>query len=99
MPVNGSIMAAVLWRYSVRSFAIASRMKAIAIVNSRASKLSTVSQTLSKTSVFGDHGSTVASGVRRRNSDPCANNMKIAGQRDTKGSLRPRQNSNAVNHV
>ena len=46
MPVSGSTMAAVLWRCSVRSFAMASRMKAMAIVNSSASKLSTVSQTL-----------------------------------------------------
>ena len=93
MPVNGSTMAAVLWRYSVRSFAIASRMKAIAIVNSSASKLSTVSHTLSNTWLVGAHGSMEASGVRSRNSAPWANSMKIAGQRDTSGSLRPRQNS------
>ena len=58
MPVSGSTSAAVLWRNSVRSFAIASRMKAIAMVNSSASKLSTVSQTLSNTWLVGDHGST-----------------------------------------
>ena len=46
MPVSGSTIAAVRWRNSVRSFAIASRMKAIEIVNSSASKLITVSQTL-----------------------------------------------------
>ena len=86
-------MAAVLWRYSVRSFAMASRMKAIAMVNSSASKLSTVSQTLPTTSLAVDHGSIANSGVRSRNSAPCANSMKIAGQRDTNGSLRPRQNS------
>ena len=77
----------------MRSFAIASRMKAIAIVNSSASKLSTVSHTLSNTWLVGDHGSIAPSGVRSRNSEPCANSMKIAGQRDTSGSLRPRQNS------
>ena len=63
------------------------------MVNSSASKLSTVSHTLSKTCVSGDHGSTAESGVRSRNSAPCANSMKIAGQRDTSGSLRPCQNS------
>ena len=77
----------------MRSFAIASRMKAIAMVNSSASKLSTVSHTLSNTWSVGDHGSIATSGVRSRNSAPCANSMKIAGQRDTSGSLRPRQNS------
>ena len=49
MPVSGSTSAAVLWRNSVRSFAMASRMKAMAMVNSSASKLSTVSHTLSNT--------------------------------------------------
>ena len=59
--------AAVLCRCSVRSFAIASRMKAIEIVNSSASKLSTVSQTLSNTSLLvGDHGSIAPNGVRSR---------------------------------
>ena len=57
MPVSGSTRAAVLCRNSVRSFAIASRIKAIAMVNSNASKLSTVSQTLSNTWWVGDHGS------------------------------------------
>ena len=60
MPVSGSISAAVLWRSSVRSFAIASRMKAMAMVNSSASKLSTVSHTLSNTWLLGDQGSTCA---------------------------------------
>ena len=46
MPVSGSTMAAVRWRSSVRSLAMASRMKAIEMVNSSASKLSTVSHTL-----------------------------------------------------
>src|SRR5262245_36137947 len=32
-------------------------------------------------------------------SAPCANSMKIAGQRETRGSLRPRQNSNAAAQV
>jgi hypothetical protein len=59
----------------------------------RPSKLSTVSHTLSNTSLFGDHGSITASGVRKRKSEPCANSMKIAGHRETSGSLRPRQNS------
>ena len=94
MPVSGSIIAAVRWRNSVRSFAIASRMKAIEIVNSSASKLSTVSHTLPNISLLlGDHGSIDTSGVRSRNSAPCENSMKIAGQRDTSCSLRPRQNS------
>src|SRR5215831_3162203 len=57
MPVSGSTMAAVLCRYSVRSLAMASRMKAIAIVNSSASKLSTVSHTLSNTWLVGEHRS------------------------------------------
>ena len=48
-PVSGSISAAVLWPCSPRSFAIASRMKAVAMVNSSASRLSTVSQTLANT--------------------------------------------------
>jgi len=86
-------MAAVRWRSSVRSFAIASRMKAIEIVNSSASKLSTVSQTLPYMLLVGDQGNTETSGVRSRNKAPCANNMKMAGQRDTSCSLRPRQNS------
>ena len=42
-------------------------MKAIEIVNSSASKLSTVSQTLSNTSLLvGDHGSIAPNGVRNR---------------------------------
>src|SRR5216683_1271460 len=95
MPVSGSTMAAVRWRNSVRSLAIASRMNAIAMVNSSASKLSTVSHTLSNTWFMGDHGSIAASGVRNRNSDPCANSMKIAGQRETRGSQRPQLESAA----
>ena len=86
-------MAAVLWRYSVRSLAIASRIKAIEMVNSSASRLSAVSHTLPNNRFVGDHGSVAPSGVRSRNSAPCANNMQIAGQRETNGSLRPRQNS------
>ena len=67
MPVKGSTRAAVLWRCSVRSFAIASRMNAIAIVNSSASKLSTVIHTLSNTWFeVGNHGSIAPSGVRSR---------------------------------
>ncbi len=94
MPVSGSIKAAVLWRYSVRSFAIAKRMKAMEIVNRSASKLSTVSHTLSNAVlVEGDADSMAPNGARNRYSAPCANSMKIAGQRDTRGSLRPRQNS------
>ena len=65
----------------------------MAMVNSSASKLRTVSHTLSKTCVVGIQGITAESGVRSRNSDPCANSRKIAGQRDTRDSLRPRQNS------
>jgi hypothetical protein len=56
IPVSGSTIAAVLCRYSIRSFAMASRMKAIAMVNSSASKLSTVSHTLSCTWLPGAHG-------------------------------------------
>ena len=41
-------------------------MKAIEIVNKSASKLSTVSQTLSNTWVPGDHGSIAPNGVRNR---------------------------------
>ena len=93
MPVSGSTRAAVRWRNSVRSFAIASRMNAIEIVNSSASKLSTVNHTLPNTLLLGAQGSRTASGVRSRNNAPCANNRKIAGQRDTNCSLRPRQNS------
>ena len=64
------------------------------MVNSSASKVITMSQTLWTTCPpVGSHGSMPASGVRSRNSDPCANSMKIAGQRDTRGSPRPRQNS------
>ena len=33
--------------------------------------------------VDGDHGKIMVSGVRNRNNAPCANSMKIAGQRDT----------------
>src|SRR6185437_5926481 len=64
------------------------------------SKDSTVSHTLPNTlPSVGDHGSNSTNGVRNKNSAPCANNMKIAGQRDTSGSARPRQNSNAVSQV
>jgi len=42
-PVSGSVIAAVLWRNSVRSFDIASRMKAVAMVIRKASRLSTLS--------------------------------------------------------
>ena len=67
MPVSGSTRAAVLWRCSVRSLAIASRMNAIEMVNSSASKLSTVSHTLSNTwFAVGDHGSMAPNGVRSR---------------------------------
>ena len=94
MPVSESTIAAVRWRNSVRSLAIASRMKAIEIVNSNASKLRTVSHTLPKILLLvGDQGSTETSGVRNRNSAPWANSMKIAGQRETRASPRPRQNS------
>ena len=86
-------MAALRWRSSVRSFAIASRMKATEMVNSSASNDSTVSHTLPSMVSAGDQGSSVTSGVRSRNSAPCANSMKIAGQRDTSFSSRPRQNS------
>ena len=67
MPVSESTKAAVLWRYSVRSFAIAKRMNAIEIVNSSASKLSTVSHTLSNTELFaGDDDRIALNGVRNR---------------------------------
>ena len=93
MPVSGSVRAAVRWRYSVRSFAMASRMKAIEIVNSSASRLSSSSQPLIARLLPGATCSAAPSGVRSRNSAPCANSMKIAGQRDTSASSRPRQNS------
>ena len=51
-----------------------------------------LSQALSNT-LAGDDGSIAPSGVRSRNSAPCANSMKIAGQRETSASSRPRQNS------
>lgn len=41
----------------------------------------------------GEPGNSATIGVRSRNNAPWANSMKIAGQRDTKGSSRPRQNS------
>ena len=67
IPVSGSTSAAVLWRYSVRSFAIASRINAIEIVNISPSKLSTVSQTLPNTWLpAGNHGSMAPNGVRNR---------------------------------
>ena len=75
-------------------------MKAIEIVNSRASKDRTVSHTLpNRSELPGVHGSSFTSGVRSRNSAPCANSMKMAGQRETSCSLRPRQNSYAVSQV
>jgi hypothetical protein len=37
--------------------------------------------------------------VRSRKSEPWANSVKIAGQRETSGSARPRQNSYAVSQV
>ena len=46
MPVSASVRAAARWRYSVRSLAMASRMKAIEMVNSSASRLSSSSQPL-----------------------------------------------------
>ena len=46
MPVSGSVRAAARWRYSVRSLAMARRMKAIEMVNSSASTLSSSSQPL-----------------------------------------------------
>ena len=67
MPVKGSIIAAVLWRCSARSFAIASRMKAIEMVNNSASKLSTESHTLPNSGLLRvSQGSKSPSGVRSR---------------------------------
>ena len=86
-------MAAVRWRNSVRSFAIASRMNAPEMVNSSASKLRTVIHTLPNTLSFAETGSSATIGVRSKNSAPCANSMTMAGQRETNGSSRPRQNS------
>ena len=84
----------------MRSFAIASRRNALEMVSSRASKLSTVIQTLPYTpSLLAAAGSSAIIGVRKRNSTPCAKNMTIAGQRETSASLRPRQNSNAVSQT
>lgn len=65
----------------------------IQIVSSSASELSTVIQTLPNKLSPGEPGNSATIGVRSRNNAPWANSMKIAGQRDTKGSSRPRQNS------
>ena len=86
-------MAAVLWRSSVRSFDIASRMKAVAIVIRKASRLSTLSHALDNTLSASLPRTSAVSGVRSRNSAPWVKNSEIAGQRETSGSLRPRQNS------
>ena len=92
-PVNGSVVAARLWRISARSLAIASRMNAVEIVASSDSVLITVSHALANTcSAFGQ-ASWAISGLRSRNTAPLANKMKIAGQRDSSRSARPRQNS------
>jgi len=72
---------------------MASRMKAIEIVNNSVSKLTTVSHTLANISLLGDHGNIKVNGVCSRYNAPYANNKIIAGQRDTNDSLRPRQNS------
>ena len=77
----------------MRSLAIASRMKAIEIVNSSASRLSSPSQPLLAKSLLGESFSMAPSGVRSRNSAPWANSMKIAGQREISASSRARQNS------
>jgi hypothetical protein len=93
IPVSASVRAAARCRYSVRSLAIASKMNAIEMVNSSASRLKVSSQALNDRSLAGDMCSNMPSGVRSRNSAPWANSMKIAGQRDTSASSRPRPNS------
>ena len=72
---------------------MASRMKASEMVSSRASELRTVIHTLPNRLSPVEPGNNATMGVRNRNNAPCANRMKIAGQRDTKGSSRLRQNS------
>lgn len=70
------------------------------MVSSKASKLSTVIHTLPNTPSLPDaDGSSAMIGVRNGNRAPFAKNMMMAGQRDTSGSLRPRQNSNAVSQM
>ena len=70
------------------------------MVSSSASKLSTVIHTLpNKPSLLEAGGSSAIIGVRSRNSAPCAKNTRIAGQRETSASLRPRQNSKAVSQT
>ena len=84
----------------MRSFAIAITMKAMAMVNSSACELMTVSQTLPNIgSVPGGWGISTASGVRSRNSAPCANSMKLAGMRETRWPSLLRQISAAASHV
>jgi hypothetical protein len=68
-------------------------MKAIEMVNSSASRLMSSSHTLCENALAGEMRNIAPSGVRSRNSAPCANSMKIAGQRETSASSRPRQNS------
>ena len=63
-------MAAVRWRNSVRSFAIASRMKALEMVVKSASKLRTVIHTLPNTASLAEPGSNATIGVRNKNSAP-----------------------------
>ena len=57
------------------------------------SKLSTVIHTLLNTLSLTEPGSSATRGVRSKNNAPWANRMKMAGQRDTKSSSRPRQDS------
>ena len=73
---------------SVRSLAIASRMKAIEIVNSSASTLRGRASRSWRDCRSGC-GPSEPSGVRSRNSAPWANSMKIAGQRETSASCGP----------
>jgi len=63
------------------------------MVSSRDSTLSTVIHTLLNTLSLTEPGSSATIGVRNKNNAPWANSTKMAGQRDTKGSSRPRQNS------
>jgi len=65
----------------------------VAIVIRNASRLSTLSHALDKAVSDSLSCSRLFSGVRSRNIAPCVHEQQDRGQRETSGSLRPRQNS------
>src|SRR5262249_47642293 len=73
----------------MRSFAMASKMKALEIVSSKDSVLSIVIHALPNTSSPAAPGRSATMGVRNRNKAPEAENMKTAGQRDIHGYSPP----------